>query len=151
MKTMKGWHFVNDKLRDGTPVPRDGVWLKHQGPLKLCESGLHWSREPFDALTYAPGKILCEIEARGETLHDKDKSVSRERRVIRRMDATEMLRFFARHCALSFIHLYPNGTTDAVFDYLMTGDARAAAVAARAAAVAAQREYFNQLVNECFR
>ena len=159
----EGWHFVGKTLRDGTPVPRDGVWLKYKGPLVMCQSGLHWSRDPFDALTYAPGNILCQIEARGDTLHDTDKSVSRERRIIRRRDATEMLRFFARHCALSVIHLYPNGTDDVVFDYLMTGDGAAsaawaasaasaawAASAARAAS-AAQRKYFNQLVNECFQ
>ena len=188
MKPMNGWHFVGKTLRDGTPIPRDGVWLKHKGPLKLCKSGLHWSRDPFDALRYAPGPILCQIEARGETLHEGDKSVSRERRIVRRMDATELLRYFARHCALSVIHLYPNGTDDAVFDYLMTGDenlraavwaardaagaaawdaardaARAASWAAswaardaaragaRAATWDAQREYFNLLVNECFR
>ena len=198
MKPRKGWHFVGKTLRDGSPVPRDGVWLKHKGPLVLCSSGLHWSRDPFDALSYAPGPILCEVEVRGgwigggdtgelprwvDPIYNNDKGVAPQRRILRRMDATELLRFFARHCVLSVIHLYPNGTDDDVFDYLMTGDenlraaawaaaraasaaawaaawaardatrdaARAAAwAAARDAAWAAQREYFNQLVNECF-
>ena len=161
-KVYKGWHFVSDKLRDGFPVPKDGVWLKYKGPLKMCETGLHWSKEPFDALQYAPGATLCQVEARGETLHDNDKSVSRERRIVRRMDATELLRYFARMQALSVIHLYPNGTDDVVFDYLMTGEEslRAAAWAAARdaardaawdAAGDAQREHFNHLVSECFQ
>ena len=144
-KVHKGWHFVGETLRDGSPVPKDGVWLKHKGPLAMCKTGFHWSKQPFDALQYAPGPILCQIEARGETLHDDDKYVSRERRIICRMDATELLRYFARMQALSVIHLYPNGTDDVVFDYLMTGDA-----AARSAAESAQREYFNHLVTESF-
>ena len=148
---MKGWHFASGYadvtvLRDGSVAPKDGVWLKHKGPLVMCQSGLHWSKDPFDALQYAPGPILCQIEARGETKHDNDKSVSRERRIIRRMDATEMLRYYARMQALSVIHLYPNGTDDVVFDYLMTEDEglrdaarNAAGAAARDAAWAAAR------------
>ena len=152
-----GWHFIGDTLRDGSKVPKDGVWLKYKGPLVMCHSGLHWSKDPFDALQYAPGATLCQIEALGETKHQGDKSVSRERRIIRRMDATELLRYFARMQALSVIHLYPNGTDDVVFDYLMTGEEsiRAAAGAAAwdaawAAAWDASREYFNHLVAECF-
>ena len=26
-KKMRGWHFVGKTLRDGSPVPKDGVWL----------------------------------------------------------------------------------------------------------------------------
>ena len=170
---MKAWHFVGDTLRDGSPVPRDGVWLKYKGPLVMCETGLHASLDAFDALQYAPGNVLCRVEVGGEIIKGDDKMVCSQRKIIRRMDATEMLRYFARMQALSVIHLYPNGTDDVVFDYLMTGDenlraaawdaaraaARAAAVAAAwdaagaaawAAAGAAQREYFNHLVNECF-
>ena len=165
MKTYRGWHFVGSTLRDGTLIPKDGVWLKHKGPLVMCKSGLHWSKEPFDALQYAPNATLCQIEARGDTLHDADKSVSQERRILRRMDATELLRYFARMQALSVIHLYPNGTDNVVFDYLMTGDenlraaaedaswaaSRAAAEdAAWAASGAAAWAEFNALVYECF-
>ena len=163
------WHFVGDKLRDGSPIPRDGVWLKYDGPLVLCKSGLHASLEPFDALHYAPGNTLCRVEMRGETLHQSDKLVAQERRIIARMDATEMLRYYARMQALSVVHLWD--APDIVLDYLMTGDetirayaaatyaARAAdaytaAYAARAAAYAAAadaaRAEFNALVLECF-
>ena len=141
---MKAWHFVGDTLRDGSPVPRDGVWLKYKGPLVMCETGLHASLDAFDALQYAPGNVLCRVEVGGEIIKGDDKMVCSQRKIIRRMDATEMLRYFARMQALSVIHLYPNGTDDVVFDYLMTGDENlwaAAWAAARDAAGAAEQKW----------
>ena len=140
------WHFVGKTLRGGRPIPKDGEWLEYTGALKLCESGLHWSREPFDALTYAPGETLCLVEIGGAIVEEKvgDKGISTRRKIIARMDATEMLRYFARMQALSVIHLNEDlCNSEVVCDYLMTGDeslraaASAAAWAARAAALAA--------------
>jgi len=71
VKRNLAWHFVSDTLRDGRPVPADGVWLEHKGKLKMCVSGLHWSREPFDALQYAPGETLCLVEIGGEIVEPK--------------------------------------------------------------------------------
>ena len=160
------WHFTNGKtLRDGRKIPRDGVWLKHVGPLELCASGLHFSREPHDALQNAPGATLHLVEIRGLIIEPEgeNKGVCSMRRSIARMDATEMLRYFARMQALSVVHLWD--APDVVLDYLMTGDealrgaARAAAWAAaraaargaaRGAAWAAARQEFNELVYECF-
>jgi len=148
MKKNLAWHFVGDKLRDGRPVPADGVWLEHTGELKMCVSGLHWSREPFDALQYAPGETLCLVEIGGEIVEPKtgelnDKGISTRRKIIARMDATELLRYFARMQALSVIHLNEDlCNSEAVCDYLMTGDEslRAAArAAAEASAWAAAR------------
>ena len=56
------YHFVDEKLRDGRPIPADGEWLVHEGDAVLCESGLHASRDPFGALQYAPGATLCLVE-----------------------------------------------------------------------------------------
>ena len=151
------WHFVGDKLRDGSPIPPDGKWLVHKGPLKMCESGLHWSRQPFDALRYAPGNTLCLVEIGGEIVEPTkgehtDKGISTKRRIIARMDAEELMRYFARMQALSVIHLNED-LPEVVEDYLMTGDEslRAAAwEAARVGARDAAREHFNSLVYECF-
>ena len=166
------WHFVGDKLRDGRPVPADGFWLEHSGKLILCEEGLHFSRQPFDALQYAPGPILCLVEIGGEIVENKgdNKGICSRRRIIARMDATELLRYFARMQALSVIHLNEDlCNSEVVCDYLMTGDeslraaardaARAAAWAgardaawagARDAAWDAARQHFNDLVHESF-
>jgi len=120
MKTIKGWHFVGKTLRDGSPIPKNGKWLKHTGPLRMCESGLHASLTPWDAFQYAPGNTICYVECRGDIVTDPDKFMCRERKIITRMDATELLRYFARMQALSVVHLWD--APDVVLDYLMTGD-----------------------------
>ena len=168
MTTTYAWHFVGETLRDGRPIPADGVTLHHAGPIIPCESGLHASLQPFDALQYAPGGTLCLVRIDGPIKkHDGDKIVGANRTILARMDVTEMLRYFARMQSLSVVHMWD--TPEVVLDYLMTGDesmraaagvaARAAAWAAAraaardaswAAAWAAARDDFNSLVFECF-
>ena len=168
---MIAYHFVGKTLKDGSPVPHNGVWLEHNGPLKMCESGLHASLDPFDALQYAPGAILCMVEVDGEIIKDTDKLVCSRRKIIKRVNLAETLRYFARMQALSVVYLWD--APDVVLDYLMTGDeniraaaraavmdaawaaamdaARAAAMdAARAAAWDAARNKFSLLVAEAF-
>ena len=126
MKQILAWHFVGDTLRDGSAIPKDGEWLKVKTPLSLCNHGLHASLNPFDALQYAPGETLCRVALRGEIVHGDDKLCASERMIICRMDATELLRYFARMQSLSVVHLWD--APDVVLDYLMTGieDIRAA-------------------------
>jgi hypothetical protein len=117
--------------------------LVHTGTLALCESGLHASLEPFDALRFAPGPTVCLVECDGQILHGSDKLVCERRRIIARMDATELLRYFARMQAVSCLHLWMTEPPDVVLDYLMTGDeslrlaAQSAAWLAREAAQSA--------------
>lgn len=117
---MIAYHFVGNTLRDGRPVPPDGEWLIHDGPVVLCESGLHASVHPFDALQYAPGDTLCYCEYRGQIIHESDKFVAEQRRIVTRMDATEMLHYYARMQAISVAHLWE--PPDVLLDFLMTGD-----------------------------
>jgi len=115
------WHFTKpNELRDGRPLPADGVWLEHTEPLKLCEQGLHSSLKPRDALRYAPGSTLCRVEYGGDVLTSNDKLVSSRRKILWRIDATDLLREFARWCALEVIHLWE--APDVVKRYLETGD-----------------------------
>jgi hypothetical protein len=139
-RTVRAWHFCEDKLRCGSEIPADGVTFTYTGPLVMCESGLHASREPFDALQYAPGPTLCLVNCAGEIVEGDDKLICTERTIIARMDATDLLRYFARMQALSVIHLWDTEPQDVVLDFLMTGDESlraAAGAAARAAAWAA--------------
>lgn len=174
-KPTYGWHFLYEghKLRTGEKAPTDGAWIEVRPPIIACKRGLHGSIHPFDALSNAPGPILTLCEFGGEIVHQTDKLAAQRRKILARMDATEMLRYFARQQALSVGHLWD--MPDAVADYLMTGDgatraaawdaarARAAAwAAARAAAWAAAwdaawdaardaaRREFKHLVCECF-
>jgi hypothetical protein len=61
--------------------------------------------------------------------------VCRRRKIVKRIDATELLRKFARHCALSVIHLWD--APKVVRDYLETGDESLRAAAYHAASHAA--------------
>jgi len=118
-KSLFGWHFVGDKLRDGSPIPLDGVWLPKIDTIKLCSAGYHGSQHVADALLYAPGNVLCYCEYRGDVDSDSNKFCAQERRIIRRMDVTELLRYYARLCALSVVDKWD--APDVVLDWLMTG------------------------------
>ena len=141
METL-AWHFVCGTLRDGRPIPADGEKLIHTGRLIPCESGLHWSERLIDALEYAPGATLCQVAVSGEIVRQDDKGVSTERTILWRIDATDVLRKFARRCALDVAHLWD--MPPVVRRFLETGDetiraaARDAARDARDAAWAAQ-------------
>jgi len=129
-----GWHFVGDTLRDRRPIPADGEWLEHSGDLRMCESGLHASERIIDALQYAPGSTICCVEIDGEMLTESDKVCARRRKILWRIDGDEILRAFARGCALQVIHLWDAPAV--VREYLETGD-ETKRVAAGAAAWAA--------------
>jgi hypothetical protein len=137
MDSILAWHFVGKTLRDGSPIPRNGRWLKFTGPIEICKSGLHASRQPFDALSYAPGPVLCLVECAGIVTEQDDKLVCSDRKIIERWDATEMLRYFARMQALSVTDNWD--PPDVVCDWLMTGD-EAAESAARSAAARSAAE-----------
>jgi hypothetical protein len=113
------YHFVGDKLRDGQPIPANKVWLEHKGPIRLRNYGLHASRHPQDALEYAPGPTLCLVQMAGECLEEIDKLVATRRRILKRFDATELLREYTRWCALQVIELWD--APEIVRRYLLTG------------------------------
>ena len=118
---MLAWHWINEQrtLRDGRPMVV-GETVTHDGPLELCESGLHASERLIDALEYAPGPIICRVECSGEIIRGDNKFVCRERRVVAAHDATTELRAFARRCALDVAHLWNMPVI--VRKYLETGD-----------------------------
>lgn len=122
MSKILAWHFVGTRLRDGSPIPADGKWLEFPGKCVICESGLHASREPFDASQYARGEVLCLVECEQIEEEHNDKFVCHWRKIIARKNIAEILRWFARMQALSMIHLWPANPPDVVLDWLMTGD-----------------------------
>lgn len=152
--TVRAYHFVGERLRDGRPVPKDGEKLVFHGEPILCKQGLHASRHPSDALKYAPGPTLCLVDIGGQIVEDEDKLVGTERTIIRRIDATELLRYFARMQAVSALDYWQDNPPDVVLDWLMTGDeslrstAGSAAWSAAWAAEAAAWDFFDELVKE---
>ena len=139
-RIITGYHFTGDKLRNGASIPPIGEWLKHDGPILPCRSGLHMSECPMDALNYAPGPMLHKVELKGSLIshgNPIDKWVGSERRIIATVDATALLREAARSWALDVIHLWDAPAV--VKQYLETGD-ESLRDAAWAAAWAAARD-----------
>ena len=153
MAVIQAWHFVGNTLRNGQPVPLDGVWLEYDGPLPIimCERGLHASIDPFDAIKYAPGNTLCRVEIAGTILHGKDKLVATRRRIVARRDMESDLRAFARRCARDVLPLWD--APPVVIEYLETGDESKRDAAWAAAWAAAWEKYsglFAEMVDESF-
>jgi hypothetical protein len=119
-KPFLAWHFVSDKLRDGRSIPADGVKLKHNGELVMCQTGLHASRVLLDALYYAPGYTVCRVRISGDVIEDTDKLVASERTIVWRVECKELLLEFARQQALKVAHLWE--MPEVVRQYLETGD-----------------------------
>ncbi len=119
-KIVKAWHFTGPTLRDGRPLPPDGEWLIHEGPVKMCTSGLHASRRILGALAYAPGPIIHRVECGDVVGEESDKLVCRRRRILWRVDGDALLRLLARRCTLDVICLWD--APEVMVRYLRTGD-----------------------------
>lgn len=122
---VEAWHFVsNDNiLRDGRPVPALRETLTHpEQDLRLCESGLHASARLIDALTYAPGTIVCKVKCGGRIINGVDKVVCSKRTIYFKYDCQEQIRAFSRWCALQVIDLWKvPEKIEGIVEYLSTG------------------------------
>ncbi len=119
-KKIIAYHFTNDTLQDGRPIPPIGEWLEETGKLTLCVKGLHASRTPFQALAYAPGFTLHKVEIGDIVAESDDKLVARRRKILATIDAEDLILKFARKQALSVIHLYDCSLV--VKEWLETGN-----------------------------
>lgn len=137
-ETISAWHFADDRLRDGAPLPSDSEALNFSGNVAICRSGLHASRRLVDALKYAPGNTLCRVECDGVSAELDDKLVCSSRTIVWRLDAEEVFREFARKVALDVADYWD--MPDNVRKFLETGKDNLR-VAARGEAMDASREY----------
>ena len=105
------WHFLtNDGLdRDGNKV-EIGQTLSVEGPLTICEHGLHWSERLIDALRYAPGSVLCRVEAWGDVQRESDKGCTRYRKVLAKANIGPILHEFS--CRVAEQALKDGGVKD---------------------------------------
>jgi len=119
-KETSGWWFCGDSLRNGEKIPPDGEWLVSDGDIKICQSGLHASLYPIDALVYAPGSTICRVACRNIVEEQKDKFVCKERKIEWRIDGENLLLAFVCQFALDMSNMWemPN----VVRKYLETGD-----------------------------
>lgn len=130
MSTNLAWHFVGKTLIDGQPIPPDGKWLVHKGPVVMCSSGLHASRKITDALKYASGVTICRVQVDDIVEEELDRLVCRKRKILWRVDGEDLLFQFARNRALFVIKDW--NPPDVVLDYLKTGKNKSAAWSAAA-------------------
>jgi hypothetical protein len=95
MRVIRCYRFVTEDLRskngDVQWVP--GEWVKHDGPLKPCKSGLHASRDPLDGLSYVCGDRWYIAQARGKIIEDDDKFCASEMRIVKEIPLTVIQRF----------------------------------------------------------
>jgi hypothetical protein len=127
-----GWHFLKTAgvLRDGTAAADSGTAAAdsgietYPGSVKICESGLHASVSPVDALRYNPGGWTLRRVSIVPVEQQQDKMVGSSRRVLWTANAEAVKKVvieWANWCAAS----------------AAASAASAAARAARAAASAA--------------
>ena len=120
---MLGWYFAREDEKLGYGDGREvavGVTHTVEGPVVLCSNGLHASERIIDALQYSGSAILYRVELSRDIDHGVNKSCAAERVYLERIDVEEILRKFARECALSVIHLWD--APQIILDYLRSGD-----------------------------
>jgi hypothetical protein len=121
---IRAWHFVRADRRLGydrcNHIVQVGETLTHDGKLLMRLQGLHACRRPIDALDYAPGPIACLVELSGEVLEGADKMVASKRTVLDMVDATKVLRTWARECVSDVIKLWD--APPQVLHFLETGE-----------------------------
>lgn len=127
MKQVKGWWFGTEGRRLAFEDNRKiviGKTHKIKGEIIPCRNGLHFSEKILDALSYASGPIVYRVIGSGTTIphgNPVDKYACSERTYVSGgIDISDLLRVFARKCALDVIHLWE--PPDIVVKYLKTGE-----------------------------
>ena len=108
-----GWHFIREDRRlryDDNMLVAPGYTYSVPGPVAMCTWGLHASERAIDALSYAPGPIVCRVRLGRGAVTDGDKSVSTSREVLWMADASTVLHEFA--CRVAEQVLLDAGVTD---------------------------------------
>ncbi len=103
------WHFIADnRLRDGSPPAQPGETEHWDGPVVLCESGLHACPRALDALSYAPSGKTSQVRLvtlGGTVVRGDDKAAASERPILASADCTRALHEFGLWCAEQVRHL----------------------------------------------
>ena len=140
---------------------RIGKWMPAIKDIRPCERGYHFVN--IEQLPQWLGPTLYEIEVRGQIIHQADKSVAEQARLIRKVETwnDKTLRLYAADCAERVLGLYekqypkddrPRKAIQAARDFangLITKDA-AAKAATNAACAAACANGAYAAVNAAF-
>jgi len=97
-QSVLAWHFCRSDKRLGNDDNRlivPGETLSVEGPLKLCEHGLHGSKDILDALSYSKSSLVCRVRIWGDVLEDTDKLAGTHRKCLWMLDIDKILHEFA--------------------------------------------------------
>ena len=133
---------------------RIGKWMPAIKDIRPCERGYHFVN--IEQLPQWLGPTLYEIEVRGQIIHQADKSVAEQARLIRKVETwnDKTLRLYAADCAERVLGLYekqypkddrPRKAIQAARDFangLITKDAAAKAATNAAYAAAFNAAYY---------
>ena len=115
IKDKKRYKFLREGLKSeyGYFVWEIGKWYKHEGEVKLCESGFHCSKEIGQAFKYVPGEILAEVEVRGKHDEGSEKDSWEEMRIVKawywkKVNSVSIAIFSAELCIENYEKQYPN-------------------------------------------
>jgi hypothetical protein len=76
-----------------------GQTLTAEGPLEIYKNGIHASLRALEALQYAEGAIVCQVELSGEILESHNLLCAQHCKVLTMADATTVLHEFGCLCA----------------------------------------------------
>jgi hypothetical protein len=121
---VEAWHFlgtVDGRLnlrhgKQGRIQVKPGQVLHETRPLVLCRNGLHASICVIDALQYAYSPCVSRVLLYGDIVHGSGKLCASYRKVLWMFDATDVLRRFAKDCALDVVRFWI--PPQVVLDYL---------------------------------
>ena len=107
MRAIKGYRFVKDDMtsQSGHTEWEIGKWNKHEGEIELCASGFHACKTPYQSIHNIYGNRWFLCEARGKIIHDKDKFVASEMRLVKEISET-VSQWFALACARRALKYY---------------------------------------------
>lgn len=125
--SIDAWYFstTSRKLRhgDGRKIAL-GVTHTVNGPLKLCQFGLHASKCALAAQLYAPGPVLWKVRMSGNILRGDDKMCASARTYVAGgVNVSSDLLKFGRACVLEAG--IPANAPQSMVDYLNTGSCAA--------------------------
>jgi len=103
---------IGFKSNSGDHTWQIGKWYK-ESDISICNKGFHCSDTPLQALGYVAGEILAQVQVRGKSIVEDDKSVHEEMKIVKawnwtKADSVALSVFSAELCIENFEKLYPN-------------------------------------------
>lgn len=84
----------------------------HEDKISICNKGFHCSNTILDALSYVRGEIVCEVDTKGKSIKQGNKSIWSDMKVVKawewtKNDSVALAIFSAELCIENFEEQYP--------------------------------------------